>query len=191
MERRRAASSSRSGTMFRVSATLSRALDAVLDGLPADALRRATASLIDVYRSGAPPAAQVLRDPTTAAAYAAYRMPATHAAVSRALRHATSLDPRLDVRSVVDVGGGTGAATWAVAEAFPGLERATVLDGSAEALALGQRIAQHGARAVATATWSRMLLGPDVVLPEADLAVVSLRARRAAGANCTRRSSTP
>ena len=119
--------------MFRVSATLSRALDAVLDGLPADALRRATASLIDVYRSGAPPAAQVLRDPTTAAAYAAYRMPATHAAVSRALRHATSLDPGLDVRSVVDVGGGTGAATWAVAEAFPGLERATVLDGSADA----------------------------------------------------------
>ena len=159
--------------MFRVSATLSRALDAVLDGLPADALRRATASLIDVYRSGAPPAAQVLRDPTTAAAYAAYRMPATHAAVSRALRHATSLDPGLDVRSVVDVGGGTGAATWAVAEAFPGLERATVLDGSADALALGQRIARHGAGAVSTATWSRMLLGPDVVLPEADLAVLS------------------
>ena len=69
------------------------ALDAVLDGLPADALRRATASLIEVYRSGAPPTAQVLRDPTTAAAYAAYRMPATHAAVSRALRHATDLDP--------------------------------------------------------------------------------------------------
>src|SRR5215203_2232990 len=28
------------------------ALDAVLDGLPADALRRATASLIEAYRSG-------------------------------------------------------------------------------------------------------------------------------------------
>ena len=61
---------------------LTPALDAVLDGLPADALRRATASLIEAYRSGAPPTQQVLHDPTTAAAYAAYRMPATHAAVS-------------------------------------------------------------------------------------------------------------
>ena len=157
-----------------VSATLTHALDAVLDGLPADALRRATASLMQVYRSGAPPAAPVLRDPTTAAAYAAYRMPATHAAVSRALRHATDLDPALDVRSVVDVGGGTGAATWAVAEAFPGLERATVLDGSADALALGRRIGEHGPDVVATATWSRVLLSaPNVALPQADLAVVS------------------
>ena len=117
--------------------------------LPADPLRRATASLIDAYRSGAPPTAQVLRDPTTAAAYAAYRMPATHAAVARALRHATDLAPGLEVRTVVDVGGGTGAATWAVAEAFPALERATVLDGSTDALALGARIGRHGPPAVA------------------------------------------
>ncbi|MFL6078525.1 MAG: small ribosomal subunit Rsm22 family protein [Ornithinibacter sp.] len=153
--------------------TLSRALEAVLDGLPADPLRRATASLIDAYRSGAPPTAQVLRDTTTAAAYAAYRMPATHAAVSRSLRHATELAPDLDVRTLVDVGGGTGAATWAVAEAFPSLERATVLDGSADALALGARIGQHGPPPVAGAQWSRMLLGPGTALPPADLVVVS------------------
>ena len=156
-----------------MSASLSRALDAVLDGLPADALRRTTASLIDVYRSGAPPTAQVLRDPTTAAAYAAYRMPATHAAVSRALRHATDRTSSPGSRSVVDVGGGTGAASWAVAEAFPALERATVLDGSADALALGQRIARHGPDAVAAATWTRLLLGPDFVVPQADLAILS------------------
>lgn len=153
---------------------LTPALDAVLDGLPADALRRATASLIEVYRSGAPPAEQVLRDSTTAAAYAAYRMPATHAAVTRALRHATDLDPSLDVRSVIDVGGGTGAASWAVAEAFPGIESVTVLDASADALALGRRIAEHGPDAVASATWTRVLLGgSQTALPRADLAVLS------------------
>lgn len=145
----------------------------MLDGLPADPLRRATASLIEAYRSGSPPTEQVLRDPTAAAAYAAYRMPATHAAVSRALRHATDLAADLEVRSLVDVGGGTGAATWAVAEAFPMLERATVLDGSADALALGGRIGRHGPAPVATATWTRTLLGPGVTLPPADLAVVS------------------
>ena len=117
--------------------TLTDALDAVLDGVSAGALRDATASLVDAYRSGAPPTRQVLHDPTTAAAYAAYRMPATHAAVSRALRHATDLAPGLGVTTLVDVGGGTGAASWAAAEAFPALERVEVLDGSADALALG------------------------------------------------------
>jgi ribosomal protein RSM22 (predicted rRNA methylase) len=152
---------------------LSRALDAVLDGLPADPLRRATASLIEAYRSGAPPTAQVLRDPTTAAAYAAYRMPATHAAVTRALRLATDLAPGLEVGSLVDVGGGTGAAAWAVADAFPGLERATVLDGSPDALALGARIGRHGPAPVAGATWTRAVLGPGTALPAADLVTVS------------------
>jgi len=153
--------------------TLGQALDAVLDGVPADPLRRATAVLIDAYRTGAPPSAPVLRDPTTAAAYAAYRMPATHAAVSRALRHATDLAPDLDVRTLLDVGGGTGAATWAVAEAFPGLERATVLDASTDALALGARIGRHGPPPVATATWQQGRLGGGVTLPGADLVVAS------------------
>ena len=62
--------------------TLTRALEAVLDGADAEALRRATTRLIDVYRSGAPPAEQVLHDRVSATAYAAYRMPATYAAVS-------------------------------------------------------------------------------------------------------------
>jgi ribosomal protein RSM22 (predicted rRNA methylase) len=161
--------------MGRVPATLSRALDAVLDGLPADALRRATAALIEVYRSGAPPTAQVLHDPVTAAAYAAYRMPATHAAVARALRHATDLVPAhdLEVRTLVDLGGGTGAAVWAVAESLSTLERATVLDGSPDALALGRRIARHGAGPVASATWDRMTIGPHLVVPQADLTTVS------------------
>ena len=153
--------------------TLSRALEAVLDGLPAEPLRRATASLIDAYRSGAPPTAQLLRDPTTAAAYAAYRMPATYAAVSRALRHATELAPALEVRTLLDVGGGTGAATWAAVEAFPSLEGATVLDGSADALALGARVGRHGPPPVAGASWSRVLLGPGTALPAAELVVAS------------------
>jgi len=159
--------------MAHVPHPLSAALDAVLDGLPADPLRRATASLIEAYRSGSPPRTQVLRDPTTAAAYAAYRMPATHAAVSHALHSATELAPDLDVRTLVDVGGGTGAATWAAAEAFPSLERATVLDGSSEALALGARIGRHGLPPVAGATWTRLLVGPTTTLPSADLVLVS------------------
>ena len=125
--------------------TLTAALDAVLDGLPADPLRRATASLVDAYRSGAPPTAQVLRDPTTAAAYAAYRMPATHAAVSPgpAPRHRPRPRPRR---------AHAGRRGWGHRRGDAGRRprpsrrwsASTVLDGSADALALGARIGRHG-----------------------------------------------
>ncbi|MBM6399215.1 small ribosomal subunit Rsm22 family protein [Phycicoccus sonneratiae] len=153
--------------------TLTRALEAVLDGEDAEALRRATARLIEVYRSGAPPEEQALRDPVSAAAYAAYRMPATHAAVSRVLRYAMEVAPDLAPRSLVDVGGGTGAAAWAVAEAFPEVASVEVLDASADALSLGARIARNGPPVVAGARWTRADLTVNSLLPQADLATIS------------------
>ncbi|MBM6405335.1 rRNA methyltransferase [Phycicoccus sp. CSK15P-2] len=140
------------------------------------ALQRATARLVEVYRSGAPPSAQVLGDPVTAAAYAAYRMPATHAAVSRVLREADRQGVLGGVRRLVDVGGGTGAAAWAVADAVPGLGSVTVLDGSADALALGRRIARNGPEALSTATWTLADLArvaSGARLPSGDLATLS------------------
>lgn len=152
---------------------LSRALEAVLAGADAEALRRATGRLVEVYRSGAPATRQVLADPVTATAYAAYRMPATHAALARVLGAAAGLGALDGVRTLVDVGGGTGAAAWAVAGAVPGLRAVTVLDGSADALALGRRIASHGPPPVATATWTRADLAAMTDLPPADLATIS------------------
>jgi ribosomal protein RSM22 (predicted rRNA methylase) len=152
---------------------LTDALGAALADSDTAALRRATARLVEVYRSGAPPSSQVLADPVAAAAYAAYRMPATHAALARALGEADALGALAGIRSLVDVGGGTGAALWAVAEAVPGLERATVLDGSADALALGRRLAGYGPPVVAAAGWAPVELATRPTLPAADLAVVS------------------
>ena len=153
-------------------ATLPQALEAVLAGVDRRALRTATRALVEVYRSGAPPGRLVLEDAASAAAYAAYRMPATHAAVTRALHHATSLDRELQVRSMVDLGGGTGAASWAAAEAFDTLERVEVVDASAAALQLGRRLARHGPPAVSTATWTRSVVHEAFVAPTADLAVI-------------------
>ena len=48
-----------------------------------------------------------------------------------------------------------------------------MLDASADALALGRRIAEEGPAVVAAATWRRLVLGPDTVLPQADLVVFS------------------
>ncbi|MGG5259907.1 small ribosomal subunit Rsm22 family protein [Phycicoccus avicenniae] len=152
---------------------LNRALEAVLDGADPERLRRATTRLIDVYRSGAPPTEQVLSDRVSATAYAAYRMPATHAAVARVLRYALEVAPDLAPHSLVDVGGGTGAAAWAAADAFPGLASVEVVDGSADALAVGADVARHGPRALAGARWTRRDLGGGRALPRADLVTVA------------------
>ncbi|MGB7819329.1 MAG: small ribosomal subunit Rsm22 family protein [Ornithinibacter sp.] len=152
--------------------SLTSALESVLGSSSPEALRRATSTLMEVYRSGAPPTRQVLRDEVTATAYAAYRMPATYAALSRALAQALTVDPGVDVTSLVDVGGGTGAAIWAAAEAFPDLRSVSVLDGSRAALGLGRRVAAHGPPVLAAATWRHVDLTSDVVLPQADLASI-------------------
>jgi ribosomal protein RSM22 (predicted rRNA methylase) len=154
-----------------VAAHLTGALEAVLAGADTADLHRATRRLIEVYRSGAPQSEPVLRDPVSTLAYAAYRMPATHAAVSTALRLAGGADPEMgsQLRSLVDLGGGTGAASWAVAEAAPLLERIDVRDASGDALALGERIARHGPPPLVGARWSRASVRAGLELPRADL----------------------
>ncbi|MBA2554790.1 MAG: rRNA methyltransferase, partial [Geodermatophilaceae bacterium] len=57
--------------------------------------------LIAGYRSGEMPIAPILDSPEAVMAYAAYRMPATYAAVSRVLSQLGQLEPR----TMLDLGG--------------------------------------------------------------------------------------
>ncbi len=146
------------------------ALATSLAAEPVDRMRAAVARLIDAYRSGQPASAPILAGSAEIAAYAAYRMPATYAAVRAAI---DALPPILPApASLVDVGGGTGAAAWAVADAFPSIERITVLDQVDGALTLGETLAATApAPALRSATWRRSSLPAE--LPSADLVTVS------------------
>jgi ribosomal protein RSM22 (predicted rRNA methylase) len=145
------------------------ALGSVLGSAPAAGTARlqdAAAVLTNAYRSGRPPG-EVLGTPLAARAYAAYRMPATFAAVRAALR-ATDLAPE----TLLDLGGGTGAAVWAAAAVFPSLREAHVVDGSTDALALGRAVAERAPAAVVrAATWTHGRW--PVPLPAADLVTMS------------------
>ncbi|MER7276624.1 small ribosomal subunit Rsm22 family protein [Dactylosporangium sp. NPDC000244] len=116
---------------------LREALDALLQDVPPARLTESVRRLIEDYRSGRPAGEPLIRNMVDATAYAAYRMPATHAAVSAALAQLPPIEPR----SHTDLGGGTGAAAWAVRDAY-GPIPATVLDQVPEALKLGARIAR-------------------------------------------------
>ncbi|MBB1257870.1 small ribosomal subunit Rsm22 family protein [Streptomyces alkaliterrae] len=146
------------------------ALAALLDGLPPSRATAAVERLISEYRGRTTTDTPVLRDRADAVAYAAYRMPATFAAVSAALAEFRARLPEWGPRRHVDVGGGTGAAGWAVAAAWPGGVHTTVLDWSESALGIGRELA---ARALPDVEWRRERIGPALALPPTDLVTIS------------------
>ncbi|GAB3055279.1 small ribosomal subunit Rsm22 family protein [Intrasporangium mesophilum] len=152
-------------------AELREALTRTLRGADERHLTQATEALVARYRAVAPAATPILASEIQVAAYAAYRMPATHAALARILRDVagTGFAPR----RMLDLGGGTGAAAWAAAAVFGSLESIVVLDQVDEALALGRRLVSDApAGALSHARFDQAVAGrwPDV---EADLVTVS------------------
>ena len=146
---------------------LREALEAATVGVARADLAAAVERLTTRYRAGGAARVPILASTTDVTAYAAYRMPATYAAVRAALAR---LPVGLAPKSHVDIGGGTGAAAWAAADAFPSIDDTTVVDQVAAALQLGQRLAANHAT-VRTARWRRGTV--DDPVPEADLITVS------------------
>lgn len=152
--------------------TLRTALAGLLDGLPPRQAAGAVERLIANYRGATPTDAPILRDRADVAAYAAYRMPATFEAVRAALEAFADAVPGWTPGSHVDVGGGTGAATWAVSATWDGARPVTVLDWAEPALALGREIAAANPELRDT-RWQRSRIGAALTIESTDLVTVS------------------
>jgi ribosomal protein RSM22 (predicted rRNA methylase) len=105
-------------------------------------LKRAAEALSESYRSGA---AVRIGTPERAAAYAAVRMPATFAAAFSALSQMRERLGDRAITSVLDIGAGSGGASLAAAELFPGaaftmLERDAALSSLAKEWLPGARV---------------------------------------------------
>ncbi|MGW7570178.1 small ribosomal subunit Rsm22 family protein [Streptomyces tendae] len=148
------------------------ALADLVDGLPPRQAAQAVERLIANYRGDTPTDAPILRDRADVVAYAAYRMPATFAAVRSALTAFAAAVPDWVPGSHVDVGGGTGAATWAVSDTWGGTRPVTVLDWAEPALALGREIAAS-LPALREVRWQRSRIGAALDIEGADLVTVS------------------
>ncbi|MEU6058091.1 small ribosomal subunit Rsm22 family protein [Streptomyces sp. NPDC047097] len=151
------------------------ALAGLLDGLPTTRAAQAVDRLIASYRGTTPTDAPVLRDRSDVVAYAAYRMPATFEAVREALGALRDAAPDWVPATHTDVGGGTGAATWAVADVWEDeAPRTAVLDWAEPALALGRELAAaSGIPELRAADWRRARIGAALTLDPADLVTVS------------------
>ncbi|MGE0104701.1 MAG: small ribosomal subunit Rsm22 family protein [Blastocatellales bacterium] len=115
---------------------------------PAD-LANAASELSARYRSGTK-AARFADSQTIRAAYLATRMPATFAVLSNVFDQLSGLSPR----SLLDLGSGPGTALWAAAQAFEGLESATLCDSDPDMLRIGKNLVSgETARPFAGARW--------------------------------------
>ncbi|MEU5362687.1 small ribosomal subunit Rsm22 family protein [Streptomyces sp. NPDC005925] len=154
------------------SATLRTALADLLDGLPPRRAAQAVDRLIAHYRGSTPTGTPILRDRADVIAYAAYRMPATFEAARSAFTAFAAATPGWTPGSHADIGGGTGAAVWAAAAAWPGTRPVTVLDWAEPALTLGREIAAADP-ALRDVRWQRDRIGAALTLESTDLATVS------------------
>ena len=147
---------------------LRRALAAIVRSTPAVAER--AAELSRDYRSGSSPSDPRghVHDAGSAAAYAAARMPATFAAVGRALAETADRMPNFRPASLLDVGAGTGAATWAASAIWPTMSDLRLVDRERAMVDLGRRLAAGQPAPLATADW---VIGglEEGALPTADL----------------------
>ncbi len=140
-------------------AHLSGAIQSGLSGAGIASLTAGVQRLMAAYRSGEVPATPVVASRADAAAYAAYRMPATAAATALALQQTRLSLPGWAPSMLLDFGAGTGGAAWAAASILPSIEAMTLLEQSADAIRLGSVIlAESSLSPLQSASWRQWRL---------------------------------
>ena len=123
---------------MKLPAELAQAIARELASIDSRELAAAARRLSERYARGEFAAA--LSDPADRDAYLAVRFPATYAASSKALGYVRDRMPDARFASLIDLGAGAGAATWAAAGAFAP-ETITCLERKSAFAAIGQRLA--------------------------------------------------
>ncbi|HXB51399.1 MAG TPA: small ribosomal subunit Rsm22 family protein [Rhizomicrobium sp.] len=142
-------------------------LEALLEGVPRKELVAAAQKMSAGYRQGE--TSQPITTPLAASAYAVARMPATFAACAAVFARLAEVMPAFAPVSLLDVGAGTGAASWAAVTEWRGIADVTMLDRNPALRALARRLADSGPLVKAE------ILGGDLSAekPKADLVVAS------------------
>jgi ribosomal protein RSM22 (predicted rRNA methylase) len=146
-----------------------------LAATPRSRLTGATVALSERYRTpDAPHGAPILQSSLDIAAYLAYRLPATFAAVHAVLAHVRERLPNWRPRSLLDAGAGPGTATWAALAVWPEIERVTLLERNTAMVAAGKRLMGTArANALRTADWQTADLARGASGPPHDLVVAA------------------
>ena len=138
---------------------------------PTADLIAAARNISERYRNESGHGKRLLTEDVEALSYAVVRMPATYGAVSTALTHTLDCFDA-PIATVLDVGAGTGAATWAVREVLEGPLDITCLEREDAMIRLGSGLMAEDA-ALSQVRWVRHDLAVAPVSPKADLVITS------------------
>ncbi|WP_185983410.1 small ribosomal subunit Rsm22 family protein [Aureimonas mangrovi] len=122
-------------------AHLRAAIDAALVATPLAALKTAGETLSSRYRAETRDGRLHLIDEVHAGAYVAARMPATFAAVRRAMEEVAIARSDFAPTRLLDVGSGPGTALWAACETWESIAEAECLEASEPIRAMAERLA--------------------------------------------------
>ena len=145
------------------------AVEKLAEGLSSAQLSQAARTLSERYRDTARSGQPLLSDRTEAAAYAITRMPATYGAVWTALDW-TLEQAELELSSLLDVGAGTGAATWAASERLA-LSSITCMEAESSMKERGRALMEN--TDLSGAKWVSGDLLRDTLPCKADLVIAS------------------
>lgn len=136
-------------------------------------LRSAHVQLSEAYRRGDDSSA-LFRSRDQAIAYLLARMPATYAAVYKALASMQERLPEWTCKTILDFGAGPGTASWAASEIFPHLEKIILFEKSPQIISMGRKLAAFSEfDALRTSQWIEQDLMRPFEFPKADLAILS------------------
>ena len=162
------------GVVMQLPPSLTEALTRLTAGCDQRLLGQAAAQLSAKYRQPALVPARFINSEAERLAYAATRMPATYAAAHKVFSESQRLLPDAAPQSLLDLGAGTGAATWAAAAIFDTLRQAALLERDHELIRLGRQLTEVAEQdAVRRADWRGVDLEQVVELPNSDVVVCS------------------
>ena len=132
-----------------------------------EAIAKAATDLSRRYRTGRPGSdGRFAKTNSDIQAYAAFRMPATYAALCAALGEVKARLSPLSPRTLLDAGSGPGTAMWAATAVWPEIEQCTLIEREPEMIVLGKRLATYSELdAVRRATWIRQTSLPRRTSP--------------------------
>lgn len=150
--------------------SLQRALERLVATQPSAALEQAATTLSTRYREASAGNAPAINSPLEAVAYAAWRMPATYAALRAVFQRLAEAQPDFAPTRMLDIGAGSGAAIWAAAAQWPSLRRIVALERQPAIARIGEQLAADAD--LPPITWQRADVLALDRLPESDLVVM-------------------
>ena len=150
---------------------LKNAIEKQIEGLKHEQLLQDAQALSLRYRTNSGSGKRLLTRDNEAIAYSVVRMPATYGAVSTALKYSINLVENIPM-SLLDVGSGTGAASWAAASLLE-LKSIACLEREESMIQIGQKLMSEAPPPLCDATWIRKDLVTNKLTEKADLVIAS------------------